>query len=1026
MMAVALLGGCADKPEEEKLGSIYGVITDDANELMRAASVQLNPIGLKTTTGNDGQYEFTDLKAGDYTLQVTKTGYTEMLGHKVKVEPGKTVKSDIQIKKLPAALKVVDSNAQEIDCLSFGSEISVVTRSFSIFNDSPEPLKWIITKNCVWITELSETNGTLQAGKQQPIMVTIDREKLGAGENTYILSITSDNGNKELTITAVGIERGLAVLNTLKVSNVAATTATFNGEITAVGSPAYTERGFVYSTSPMPTVETAIAKLTVMVTDNNSYSAHATGLTLNQKYYVRAYAVNSVGVAYSTNEESFTTTAVMPTLTTQAVSNINIAAGTATFNGTIGTIGDPAYTERGFVYGTTNNPTIANTKKVAPGTGSGAYSLEVTGIAEGKTYYVRAYATNDGGTVYGEEVNFTTIAGMPEVSTEAVSNINIGIGTATFNGTIISVGDLNYTERGFVYGKEHNPTISDIKKVASGTGTGKYSLNVSEIAEGFTYYVRAYVTNSKGTVYGEEVSFVFTADMPTLSIQAVSNINIGAGTATFNGTILTVGDPAYTERGFVYAVTHTPTISDIKIVAPGTTTGTYNANVSQIAEGHTYRVRAYATSSKGTGYSEEVNFNFIAVKPTLSTQAATNLNVSAKTATLNGTIITVGDPAYIERGFVYGISRNPSIDDATKKPVSGTGTGIFSVNITGLTADQPYYARAYATNAKETVYGEEVSFILAAALPSVSTQAVSDIKIGNGTATFNGTIITAGDPAYTERGFVYSSISQLPTINDTKKIVAGSGAGAYILNATNLTEGVVYYVRAYATNSKGTSYGSAVNVDFNAIMPTVTTQNVSNIDATSATFNGTIVNAGDPVYTEKGFVYNTNPNPTINDVKRAVAGNAVGAFYANITELTIQTTYYVRAYAMNRKDIVYGTQVSFSPAHPDYYILSTAGIMVQKRDVNSDYLLWEDANVLCKSSMMGGYTDWRLPTRNELITMYNERNTIGGFSSNYNSYYWSSEVAPILYWTVLFRDGSLSGNNAAGGWAYARAVRTLP
>jgi len=144
MMAVALLCGCADKPEEEKLGSIYGVITDDANELMRAASVQLNPIGLKTTTGNDGQYEFTDLKAGDYTLQVTKTGYTEMLGHKVKVEPGKTVKSDIQIKKLPAALKVVDSNAQEIDCLSFGSEISVVTRSFSIFNGF-YPLFFLLT-----------------------------------------------------------------------------------------------------------------------------------------------------------------------------------------------------------------------------------------------------------------------------------------------------------------------------------------------------------------------------------------------------------------------------------------------------------------------------------------------------------------------------------------------------------------------------------------------------------------------------------------------------------------------------------------------------------------------------------------------------------------------------------------------------------------------------------------------------------------------------------------------------------------
>ena len=935
MAAVALMCGCSDEAKEtERPGGIYGVITDKAtSEPIRAAGVQLNT-GEKTTTGNDGQYEFTELKAGDYTLQVTKTGYTELFGYKIKVEQGKTIKGDIQIEKLPESLRVVNDRKENIDTLAFGSETSLVERSFSIFNDGPESLEWVIMNNCNWISKLSASSGTLQAGKQQPVVLTIDREKLGGGENTYILNISSSNGNKELTITAIGNEKSLAMLNTLGVSNIAATTATFNGEITATGSPAYTERGFVYSTSSMPTVDKTIAKLTVMVTANASYSTHVSGLTLNQKYYVRAYAVNTVGVAYSTNEESFTTAAIMPTLTTQAVTNINIAAGTATFNGTIGSIGDPAYTERGFVYGTSNNPTIADTKKVAPGTGSGAYSLEVTEIPEGKTYYVRAYATNDGGTVYGDEVNFATVAGMPEISTEAVTNVNIAAGTATFNGTIISVGDLSYTERGFVYGKTHNPTISDTKKIASGTGIGKYSLNVSEIAEGYTYYVRAYVTNSKGTVYGEEVSFVFTATMPTLSTQAVSNMNVGAGTATFNGTVITVGDPAYTERGFVYGITRNPTIHDgTKRTAAGTGTGIFSLNITGLSADQTYYVRAYATNSKGSVYGDEVSFILDAALPSVSTQAVSNKNIGAGTATFNGTIISLGSPAYTERGFVYGTTRNPSIDDATKKTVSGTGTGVFSLNTTELTTDQTYYVRAYASNTKGTVYGEEVSFILEAVLPSVSTQTVSNKNIGAGTATFNGTVTSLGSPAYTERGFVYGT-SQNPTIGDTKETISGTVTGAYTFNATGLKEGTVYHIRAYATNAKGTAYGENVSVDFTAVMPTLSTQAVTNrnINAGTATFNGTIVSVGDLPITERGFVYGTSQNPTIDDTKKPVSGTGTGAYTFNATGLQKGIVYHIRAYATNAKGTTYGENVSvdFTAVMPT---LSTQA--VTNRNINA-------------------------------------------------------------------------------------------
>ena len=306
IMAIALLCGC-ESPEEEKLGRIHGTITDKATgELIRSAGVQLNPIGIQTVTGNDGQYEFTDLKAGDYTLQVTKTGYTDLLNHKITVVAGKSNQGSVQMEKLPPSLRVVNDSKQDISELDFGSAEADVARSFSVFNDGPEKLEWEITKTNEWISEISKTSGTLNAGATQAIIVTIDRSKLATGDNTTTIHITSDNGSKQLTIKVTN-GRKAPVLNTLATTNIAATTATFNGEIMDAGSPAYTERGFVYATTTMPTIETTIAKSTVEVTGTAKFSTNVLGLTLGNTYFVRAYAINSTGTAYSTNEVSFTT-----------------------------------------------------------------------------------------------------------------------------------------------------------------------------------------------------------------------------------------------------------------------------------------------------------------------------------------------------------------------------------------------------------------------------------------------------------------------------------------------------------------------------------------------------------------------------------------------------------------------------------------------------------------------------------------------------------------------------------------------
>lgn len=293
--AVALLNGCEEAKQQ---GGIYGVITDKATEEpIRTAGVQLST-GMKTITGDEGQYEFTELEAGGYTLQISKTGYTEILNYKIVVEAGKTAKGDMQMEKLPPSLRVVNDKSQDIDMLDFGDATDDdITRSFNIFNDGPETLEWEITKTSDWISKISKEAGSLKSGATRVIIVTIDREKMKPGENITTLHITSDNGNKELKIKATNKGRA-AKVSTLNVTGITKNGATFNGDITDVGYPVYTEKGFVYSTSSNPSVDNKIDKIIVTGNDAGSFTRTIGNLTENKTYYVAAYAINKIGIAY--------------------------------------------------------------------------------------------------------------------------------------------------------------------------------------------------------------------------------------------------------------------------------------------------------------------------------------------------------------------------------------------------------------------------------------------------------------------------------------------------------------------------------------------------------------------------------------------------------------------------------------------------------------------------------------------------------------------------------------------------------
>jgi hypothetical protein len=129
---------------------------------------------------------------------------------------------------------------------------------------------------------------------------------------------------------------------------------------------------------------------------------------------------------------------------------------------------------------------------------------------------------------------------------------------------------------------------------------------------------------------------------------------------------------------------------------------------------------------------------------------------------------------------------------------------------------------------------------------------------------------------------------------------------------TGLPQNTLIYVRAYATNTAGTSYGNEVT--FTTLSPpTVTTQAVSGIGGTTATGNGNLTDLGVPNPTAHGVVWSTTLNPTTaNNVSDLGAASATGAFTAPITGLTGGTLYHVRAFATNTDGTSYGADVTFT------------------------------------------------------------------------------------------------------------------
>jgi len=219
--------------------------------------------------------------------------------------------------------------------------------------------------------------------------------------------------------------------------------------------------------------------------------------------------------------------ALSPTVTTTNVSAIG--STTAMSGGNVTASGSTSVTARGVCWSTAVNP-VATDNHTSDGSGTGTYTSSITGLSAGTLYHIRAYASNSVGIAYGGDLQFTTSALLPTVTTATPSSITTT--SAACGGTVSADGGASVTSRGICWSTSANPLASG-NHTTDGSGTGTFNSSISGLTASTLYHVRAYATNSVGTNYGSDLQFT-TAALPTLNVSpANQSVTASSGTTSF-------------------------------------------------------------------------------------------------------------------------------------------------------------------------------------------------------------------------------------------------------------------------------------------------------------------------------------------------------------------------------------------------------------------------------------------------------------------------------------------------------------
>lgn len=502
------------------------------------------------------------------------------------------------------------------------------------------------------------------------------------------------------------------------------------------------------------------------------------------------------------------------------------------------------------------------------------------------------------------------------VNTKEVTEITTN--SAKCGGSVIATGNYTIGACGVCWSESPSPTINDFFTTDT-QGGGEFNSLMKNLKPGTKYFVRAYAKTSSDPMYGEELNFT-AESLPEATVTIYTNdvSEITDFSAKCGGVVTTNGDVTITARGVCWNTSQNPTINDYH-TSDGQGLGAFSSTLSGLTSNTPYYIKAYATTSNGsTFYGDLKTFTTTFnggggsnVIVTIYTNEVTEITSSS--AKCGGVVTANGDATITARGVYWSTSQDFTLNISHSS--DGQGLGSFASNLTGLTANTLYYVKAYATtNNGNTIYSDEIKSFSTLDVPGPATELptveIGDVSEITGTsARCSGNVTSDGGATITERGFCWNT-SQDPMIYHSH-VSAGVGTGTFTADLTGLTSGTTYYVRAYATNSEGTNYSEEQKTFTTPTLPTVTTSDATNITQNSATCGGNVTSDGGATVTQRGICWSTSPDPTLETASISIIGSGTGFFSGQISSLTPNTTYHVRAFATNVVGTNYGQDISF-------------------------------------------------------------------------------------------------------------------
>lgn len=513
-----LLSSCGTEDYVAVVGQIEGtVVNSDTKEPVAGCEVISSSYGTKLTDAN-GRFSFNDVEPGKITLTYKATGF-ESINREVKVTAGSKVTADVTLKP------IAEDNSVYADktILDFGNRQGVLP--LILKNTTKSSVNYTVSTEASWITS-DPTQGTVLAGGETTINVSVNRDGLSDGNYDKILTIQTASGKIEVQILMTKGSDVRPSVNTLSVSQHPETPTTIKAEgaISIVGSSTINRYGFCYAVGKDPTLEDNDG--VTNLGDTNSpinFTGSLPNMEYEKEYHIRAYATNEAGTGYG--EALLITLHKKEYADIQTGNATNVTSVSATLTGSTIGGGSASFDKVGFYYGTTPECNLKSSDAVLSGS---SFSVSVSGLSPDMDYYYKAYGQDSRGIQYGEVKKFRTekdasAGGTITMMTSAATNVKET--SATLNGAIISEGNIKVKEYGFFYGTSSNPTLrTTVKSFISPTivSSKNFTSELTKLKESTKYYVVSYAIDEDNKVIrGAEKTFT-TLTYPSITLNNVN------------------------------------------------------------------------------------------------------------------------------------------------------------------------------------------------------------------------------------------------------------------------------------------------------------------------------------------------------------------------------------------------------------------------------------------------------------------------------------------------------------------------